>query len=105
MGSLPCRAAGCWRVPLRQHGVERGPFTRSDNCFAIAKYSAIIRAVMSTYLRPDLDFDSLVPTFNAGEPFRNVVIDDFFAPEIAQQLADEFPAFDGPAWSVYHNPI
>ena len=60
---------------------------------------------MSTYLRPDLDFDSLVPTFNAGEPFRNVVIDDFFAPEIAQQLADEFPAFDGPAWSVYHNPI
>jgi Rps23 Pro-64 3,4-dihydroxylase Tpa1-like proline 4-hydroxylase len=59
----------------------------------------------SSFLRPDIDFGSLVPAFNEGQPFRNVVIDNFFREDVAQQIAEEFPAFDGPAWSVYHNPI
>ncbi|WP_074655911.1 2OG-Fe(II) oxygenase [Terriglobus roseus] len=59
----------------------------------------------SSFLRSDIDFDSLVPAFNRGNPFRHVIIDNFFHEDVAQRLAEEFPAFDGPAWSVYHNPI
>jgi len=58
-----------------------------------------------SFLRKDIDFDALIPTFDQGEPFRNVVIDNFFKDDVAQAIADEFPAFDGPAWSVYNNAI
>lgn len=60
---------------------------------------------VSSFLRETIDFNALVPGFDSAQPFRHVVIDNFFADEIAQQLAEEFPSFDGPAWSVYQNPI
>ena len=45
--------------------------------------------------------------FLASQPFNHVVIDDFFLPEVAEQLAKEFPAYDDAvAWNAhYNNPI
>jgi Rps23 Pro-64 3,4-dihydroxylase Tpa1-like proline 4-hydroxylase len=60
---------------------------------------------MSKFLRPSIDFSGLVDEFNAAKPFRNVVIDDFFLPEVAEAIAAEFPKFDGDAWAVYNNSI
>jgi Rps23 Pro-64 3,4-dihydroxylase Tpa1-like proline 4-hydroxylase len=60
---------------------------------------------MPHFLRPTIDIPSLVDGFNGMDPFRHVVIEDFFLPEIAEQIAAEFPAFDGDAWAVYNNSI
>lgn len=38
--------------------------------------------------------DDLARTFASARPFRHVVIDDFFLPEVARELADHFPPFD-----------
>lgn len=38
-------------------------------------------------------------------PFDHIIIDDFFKPEIADKLAQEFPDFNEPAWREYNNPI
>lgn len=56
-------------------------------------------------LQDKVDIESLVPQFNRGEPFRNVVIDNFLREDVAEAVAGEFPAFDGPAWAVYNNAI
>jgi hypothetical protein len=38
--------------------------------------------------------DALAREFQEADPFRHVVIPDFFAPEAAQQLLDDFPSFE-----------
>ena len=43
--------------------------------------------------------------FCSSEPFDHIVIDDFFTPEVAQQLESEFPEFNSPLWYSYDNPI
>ena len=45
--------------------------------------------------------------FVSAEPFRHVVIDNFFTDEIVQQLVAEFPSYDAEGvWNAhYNNPI
>ncbi|MFI0546414.1 MAG: hypothetical protein ACH34Y_05805 [Brachymonas sp.] len=43
--------------------------------------------------------------FAAAKPFPHCVVDDFFAPEVAAQLAAEFPAYEDPRWFVYQNAL
>jgi len=50
-------------------------------------------------------FDTLVSQFRAAEPFPHVVIDNFLSAEVAEAVAGEFPAFDGPVWNEYNNAI
>ena len=38
-------------------------------------------------------------------PFDYAVIDGFFKPRVAADLAAEFPDFDNAVWHVYDNPI
>ncbi len=40
-----------------------------------------------------------------AEPFDHCVVENFFTPEIAQTLAEEFPAFHDDVWHEYNNPI
>lgn len=39
------------------------------------------------------------------EPFDHLVVDNFFEPEFADILANDFPAFDSPLWYNYDNPL
>ncbi len=57
------------------------------------------------YIRPDIDFSALAQDFRGAKPFDHVVIDDFFLPEVAGQLAADFPAFNGEIWHEYRNAI
>jgi hypothetical protein len=43
--------------------------------------------------------------FSAATPFAHCVVDGFFAPDVAAQLAAEFPAYSDPRWFVYQNPL
>ena len=43
--------------------------------------------------------------FNSALPFNHVVIDDFFLPHVAEQLASEFPDYDDPTLGFYNNAI
>jgi Rps23 Pro-64 3,4-dihydroxylase Tpa1-like proline 4-hydroxylase len=55
--------------------------------------SNVVHAEM---LNPRLqsDREALARAFRDADPFRHVVIADFFVPEVAQRLLDDFPAFD-----------
>ena len=59
----------------------------------------------SDILSPEVNFAGLVDEFRSGEPFDHIVIDNFFAPEIAEGLAKEFPEFSSDVWWEYDNPI
>lgn len=39
------------------------------------------------------------------EPFDHIVIDDFFEEGFANQVEQEFPAFDSPLWYQYDSPL
>ena len=68
--------------------------------------SSLSVAAKASLLREELDLNSLIPAFNQGDPFRNVVIDDFLRDDVARAVAEEFPEFNGPEWAaVYDNPI
>jgi Rps23 Pro-64 3,4-dihydroxylase Tpa1-like proline 4-hydroxylase len=43
--------------------------------------------------------------FTSAEPFNHIVIDDFWLPEIAEQLVAEFPVYDSDQWTFYHNVL
>ena len=43
---------------------------------------------------PSQHVDVFRETFLNAQPFRHVVIDDFFANDFAERLLDEFPSFD-----------
>ena len=44
-------------------------------------------------------------TFKSASPFDHCVIENFFKPEIANQLSDEIPDFDSEFWHEYSNPL
>lgn len=43
--------------------------------------------------------------FKGQIPFDHCVIDDFFAPEVAKKLEDEFISYDDPRWFYYKNSL
>lgn len=50
----------------------------------------------------DRDWDSLREQFLTAAPFNHVIIDDFFVQEIADQLVQDFPAYDSPLWNAHY---
>ena len=42
----------------------------------------------------NIDWLSLRETFQTNTPFNHIIIDDFFPPEVADKISDEFPSFD-----------
>lgn len=58
-----------------------------------------------TPLRSAPSFEDLAHQFRTAEPFNHIVIDDFLSAEVANSIAQEFPAFDGPVWNEYNNAI
>ena len=61
---------------------------------------------MEQFLNPR-DWQALQTQFLSAEPFNHVIIDDFFLPEVAEQLVKEFPAYNTEGiWNAhYNNPI
>lgn len=57
---------------------------------------------MKKYLK-DRDWNALRSDFLAAKPFNHIVIDNFFLPEVAAQLAAEFPKYDSPVWNAHYN--
>tara|TARA_B110001452_G_scaffold78343_1_gene63879 strand:- start:205 stop:1083 length:879 start_codon:yes stop_codon:yes gene_type:complete len=51
------------------------------------------------------DAPALRERFRGAAPYPHVVIDDFLAPDLAAQLARDFPAPDADLWHVYDNPL
>ena len=51
------------------------------------------------------DVPALAARFQGAAPFPHVVIDDFFAPDLARRLLDDFPAPKAELWHVYDNPL
>jgi Rps23 Pro-64 3,4-dihydroxylase Tpa1-like proline 4-hydroxylase len=57
-------------------------------------------------INPDIDFFLLGERFRSSKPFHHIVIDNLFQPEVAKNIADEFPAHDSNVWTaLYNNPI
>ena len=55
-------------------------------------------------IRQDIDWYELSGEFLVAEPFNHVVIDDFWLPEIAEELFNEFPEYDdSKIWNAYYN--
>jgi len=60
---------------------------------------------MNPYIN-EQDWNKLHEQFQTAQPFRHVVIDNFFKPEVAQQLFDEFPNYNSDVWNAhYNNPV
>lgn len=54
----------------------------------------------------DQSWDTLRVQFDRAAPFRHVVVDNFFKPEIADFLYKEFPAYNSDVWNAhYNNPL
>lgn len=52
------------------------------------------------------DWGELTNQFLSATPFNHIIIDDFFLPEVAEQLANEFPSYDSSSWNAhYQNAI
>lgn len=43
--------------------------------------------------------------FAGAEPFPHCVIDNFFLPQVAATLSDEFPAYNSAQWRAYNSPV
>ena len=55
-------------------------------------------------IRQDIDWYELSGEFLAAEPFNHVVIDNFWLPEIAEELYNEFPEYDDTKiWNAHYN--
>lgn len=51
-------------------------------------------------------YDELRPQFSENKPFNHIVLDDFFLPDVANDIAMSFYTHDDPAWTVaYDNPV
>jgi Rps23 Pro-64 3,4-dihydroxylase Tpa1-like proline 4-hydroxylase len=53
----------------------------------------------------DIDWYKLGNTFLTAEPFNHVVIDNFFMPEVAEKLVDEFIDFNAPHINEYNSGL
>ena len=49
------------------------------------------------------NWNQLAEQFAQAQPYRHCVIDNFWQPDIANELLAEFPAYDGPEWMTYYN--
>jgi Rps23 Pro-64 3,4-dihydroxylase Tpa1-like proline 4-hydroxylase len=65
-----------------------------------------IKERMTKFLN-DRDWRALQSQFLSNKPFNHIVMDDFFAPEVVEQLVKEFPAYEAEGiWNAhYKNPI
>lgn len=54
----------------------------------------------------DKDWNSLLAEFQSSQPFNHVVIDNFWHPEVAEQIYAEFLDYDSDQWNgVYKNAL
>ena len=53
----------------------------------------------------DLNKYKISETYNKGYPFKHVVIDDFFLPEVADKLSEEFPDYNDTSLNNLNNPL
>lgn len=53
----------------------------------------------------DLDWYALAYSYQTATPFNHVVIDNFFLPEIAEKIANEFPDFNAPFVNEHNSPL
>ena len=54
----------------------------------------------------EINFSALKEQFLSAKPFNHVIIDNFFEPEVANKIAEEFPPHGSIVWTVsYNNPI
>ena len=51
------------------------------------------------------DVPALSQRFRLADPFPHIVIDGFFAPDLAEQMLRDFPPPEAPLWHVYANPL
>lgn len=51
----------------------------------------------------DRNWRALQDEFLASRPFNHVIIDDFFLPEVVDQLVAEFPAYNSTVWNAHYN--
>jgi len=54
----------------------------------------------------NLDTKKLNNDYEKGQPFKYVIIDNFFKEEIAKELADQFPDYNNDkVWNIYKNQL
>lgn len=53
----------------------------------------------------DIDWYALAYDFQRSEPFNHVIIDNFFMPEVAEKIANDFPDFDAPYVNEHNSPL
>jgi Rps23 Pro-64 3,4-dihydroxylase Tpa1-like proline 4-hydroxylase len=53
----------------------------------------------------EIKWNDVREEYQAAEPFNHVIIDNFFKPEIAEQLSNEFIDYNDPSLGFYCNPI
>jgi len=53
----------------------------------------------------DLNWDEIVDRFTSSEPFNHVVIDNFFIPEVADKISEEFPDFNDGELNDHNSPL
>ena len=57
-------------------------------------------------IRQDINWVNLSKEFLTAEPFNHIVIDDFWLPELVEELHNEFPAYDDSRfWAVHHTNV
>lgn len=54
-------------------------------------------------IRENIEWDFAKADFLSAEPFNHVIIDDFWLPEIAEDLFNEFPVYNSPTWNAHYN--
>lgn len=60
---------------------------------------------MRKMIRDDIDWIEVKNSFLNATPFNYVAIDNFFLPEVAAKLSDEFPDYDDPMLGFHNNAI
>lgn len=53
----------------------------------------------------DINWEDAARKFQSAIPFNHVIIDNFFLPEIADRLSEEFPDFNDSAINNYNSPL
>jgi len=54
----------------------------------------------------DLDISNLKLKYNTAEPFKHVIVDNFFNLDLANILSEQFPDFNkDEIWNIYNNPL
>jgi hypothetical protein len=59
---------------------------------------------MDKFIR-EINWREVEKEFKESKPFNHVTIDNFFLPEVAEQLSKEFPSYNNPGLGFYNNAI